>query len=189
MSESWQELNAMIKLPKHELQALDEKKTDKRKQEWLACRVLLNKMAQIEPVIFYDQNRKPHIKDSTHQISMSHSGDYASVYLHSRAPVGVDLQLMKPSISKGSDYFLNESEQKWAALENNLLLHLIWSAKEAAFKYAGNADLDLKKHIITNQFDSNQNDQIEVCIQRENSFESIGVHYDTFENYVLAWTV
>jgi len=188
MSETWEEMKAMVNLPESEFQILTEKKTDHRKQEWLACRILLQEMTQCEPIIAYDKNRKPHMKGSMQQLSLSHSGAYASVYIHDSQSVGVDLQQMKPSIAKGADYFLNEKEQLWADLNDNLLLHLIWCAKEAAFKYAGDPDLDLKKHIITKPFHSNQNSPIEVSIQREQTNVAIAVHYNTFDDYVLVWT-
>lgn len=189
MSESWQELKDMLSLLDSELLALEDKKTDRRKQEWLACRILLQEMTQTLPVVMYDENRKPHLKDSNKQLSLSHSGDYASVYIHDSKPVGVDLQQMKPSIAKGADYFLNAAEQHWADLSDNASLHLIWCAKEAAFKYAGDPDLDLKKHIITNPFHSNQNGFIEVSIQKEHLNLSLKVQYDAFEDYLLVWTV
>ncbi|MCF2487284.1 4'-phosphopantetheinyl transferase superfamily protein [Dyadobacter sp. CY347] len=189
MSESWQELKEMVHLPDLALLALEDKKTDRRKQEWLACRILLQEMTHLQPIIIYDEHRKPNIKDRAKQLSMSHSGEYASVYVHDIKPIGIDLQQMKPSISKGADYFLNDAEMQWTDLNDNVLLHLIWCAKEAVFKYAGDADLDLKKHIITNPFHSNQNGIIEVCIQKENINESVQVHYDAFDDYLIAWTV
>lgn len=189
ISESWQELKTMIDLPIEELSPLAEKKTDRRKQEWLACRALLQQMTGSQPIIHYDMNRKPHIKNTSQQISMSHSGEYACVYLHQTRPVGVDIQQIKPSISKGSDYFLNDDEKRWVTTENNVLLHLIWSAKESAFKYAGDMDLDLKKHIITNAFKSNQNGAIQVSILKGNMTENILVQFETFDDYVLTWTI
>ncbi|MCE7064147.1 4'-phosphopantetheinyl transferase superfamily protein [Dyadobacter sp. CY326] len=189
ITESWPTLKDMADLPESALHPLDDKRNDKRKQEWLACRVLLKEMLPAAALIAYDTNRKPHIEGDKHQISMSHSGDYVSVYIHDSEPVGVDLQLMKPSISKGSDYFLNALEQQWVNVDNNLLLHLIWCAKEAVFKYAGDADLDLKKHIITNPFASNQNGKIQVSILKENTRNSVMVQFETFNNYVLAWTI
>ncbi|WAC12893.1 4'-phosphopantetheinyl transferase family protein [Dyadobacter pollutisoli] len=189
ISEPWQELKTMLDLPAQELAPLKEKKTDRRKQEWLACRALLQQMTGSQPIINYDINRKPHIKNTDQQISMSHSGEYACVYLHKTRPVGVDIQQMKPSISKGCDYFLNEDEKRWVTIENNVQLHLIWSAKESAFKYAGDMDMDLKKHIITNAFNSNQNSVIQVSILKGNMTENILVQSETFDDYVLTWTI
>jgi len=187
ISESWQELNEQLQLSDNDQQILESKKTENRKKEWLACRVLLHSMAPETGDISYDENRKPHISGSSQYISMSHSGDFVSVYLHKQQSVGVDIQKMKPSISKGADYFLNSSEQEWVDISDNLIMHLIWSAKESAFKYAGNPDLDLKKHIVTKQFSSNQNGVIEVSIDNAD-FKSVMVSYDTFEDYVLTWT-
>jgi 4'-phosphopantetheinyl transferase len=189
MTEPWQELKKSLDLPSRELVALEEKKTDRRKQEWLACRALLQHMTGAQPVIDYDSNRKPHLKDNSQQLSMSHSGEYVSVYLHKTHSVGVDIQQIKPSISKGADYFLNDNEQTWADLEDNLLLHLIWSAKESVFKYVADTNIDLKKHIITNSFNSNQNGTIQVSILKGSMTENILVQFETFEDYVLTWTV
>ncbi|WP_439584224.1 4'-phosphopantetheinyl transferase family protein [Dyadobacter bucti] len=188
MSESWQELSEQLQLSAADQQVLEGKKTESRKKEWLACRVLLKAMAPESGRITYDENRKPHVTGNNHFISMSHSGDFASVYLHKKQSVGVDIQKMKNSISKGADYFLHSSEQAWVDFSDNLTMHLIWSAKESGFKYAGNSELDLKKHIVTKRFSGNQNGIIEVSIDDTN-FKSVMVSYDTFEDYVLTWTL
>jgi 4'-phosphopantetheinyl transferase len=187
MTESWQDLNEQLQLSNSDSQILASKQTENRRKEWLACRVLLKAMAPESVGVGYDENRKPYVTGSNQFLSMSHSGDFASVYLHKKQSVGVDIQKMKPSISKGSDYFLNDSEQQWVDTSDNLIMHLIWSAKESVFKYAGNPGLNLKKHIVTKPFSSNQNGFIEVSIT-DADFRSVIVSYDSFDNYVLTWT-
>ncbi|CAG5072083.1 hypothetical protein DYBT9623_04020 [Dyadobacter sp. CECT 9623] len=189
MTESWQELASQVDLPAPEMDKLTSIQKDKRKIEWLSCRLLLQKMISSSPVVRHDSNRKPYIPDSNIQLSISHSGEYASVYINNSRSVGVDIQEMKPSISKGIDYFLNAEEQQWIDAADNLLLHLMWSAKESAFKYAGNADLDLKKHFTISHFERNQNGQFEVLISNQRELERLDIAYDTFENYVLTWTL
>ncbi|WP_229208639.1 4'-phosphopantetheinyl transferase family protein [Dyadobacter luticola] len=189
MTESWPELMEMLDLSANDEQILNNKKKDIRKQEWLACRVLLKNMLQKDVEIGYHDDGKPFVKDLDLFLSMSHSGDFVSVYMDKKKSVGIDIQQLKPDISKGADFFLNEAEQIWADLENNVQLHTIWSAKEAVFKYAGNIDLDFKKHIITNPFSGNQNGQIEVKLLNENETETVQVQYENFENYVLTWTI
>lgn len=189
MTESWQELRQILELPSSEQQTLETIGKDTRKQEWLACRVLLKEMLGQNFLIGYDSERKPHLTSSDTELSISHSGAYVCVYLNERAPVGVDIQQMKPSISKGSFYFLNEEEQQWVDPENNLEMHLIWSGKEAVFKYAGDAAVDLKKHITIKQFSSNQNGLFEVNLQKANTRETVLVRFDSFEDYVLTWTI
>lgn len=188
MSESSQELNEQLQLSASDQQILESKKTEIRQKEWLACRVLLQTMDAQCGSITYDENQKPRVAGDGQFISMSHSGEFVTVYLNKQESVGVDIQKLKPSISKGADYFLHESEQAWADLSDNLMLHLIWSVKESVFKYAGNPDLDLKKHIVTKQFSSNQNGIIEVSIQ-DADLRSIKVSYETFDDYVLTWTL
>ncbi|KAA0988972.1 4'-phosphopantetheinyl transferase family protein [Dyadobacter aurulentus] len=189
MAESWQELKIHVNLPAEEFQALDLIEKDRRKTEWLSCRILLENMTGNPPVIRHDTNRKPYLPGTDYQLSMSHSGDYAAVYLNKSKSVGIDIQQMKPSISKGIDYFLNAEEQEWIDIHDNLLLHLLWSAKESAFKYAGNADLNLKKHLTIKRFKSNQNGQFEVFILNQGKAEKLEIAYDTFDDYVLTWTL
>jgi 4'-phosphopantetheinyl transferase len=188
MTEPWQELKEQLNLTPADETLLLEKKTDVRRQEWLACRILIKNIISADPEITYDSNRNPHMAGSKQHISMSHSGEYACVYLNETKETGIDIQKLKPSISKGADYFLNEAELQWVDPENNLLLHTIWSAKESAFKFAGNPDLDLKKHIITNRFDSNQKGEIEVSVLQP-ELNTVRIAYDTFDDYVLSWTI
>ncbi|SEJ71691.1 4'-phosphopantetheinyl transferase superfamily protein [Dyadobacter sp. SG02] len=189
MTEPWEALLGMLDLPTSEMQKSEGISKEKRKQEWLACRVLLKEMLGTNAVIGYDAERKPHIIGSEIEISMSHSGAYVCVYLRKSASVGIDIQQMKPSISKGAFYFLNDLELQWADLDNNVQMHLIWSAKESVFKYAGDASIDLKKHITINPFSGNQNGRFEVNLQKGDLPETIQVQFDTFEDYVLTWTL
>ncbi len=189
MTEPWQDLIGMLELPVPEREVFEAISKEKRKQEWLACRVLLKEMLGTNAGIGYDAERKPHLVGSDVEISMSHSGEYVCVYLRGGASVGVDIQQMKPSISKGAFYFLNDDELQWADLENNVQMHLIWSAKESVFKYAGDASIDLKKHITINAFSGNQNGRFEVNLQKGDLPEAIQIQFDTFEDYVLTWTI
>lgn len=189
MTEPWQELLEMLNLPQAELQVLPTIVKDKRKQEWLACRALLKQMLGAYALIGYDEQRKPFLTGIDTRISMSHSGDYVCVYLSEHNPVGVDIQQMKPSLAKGAFYFLNEMEMQWVDLDDNLQMHLIWSAKEAIYKYAGDASVDMKKHITISPFSGNQNEGFEVKLQKGADHQIVHLQFDTFENYVLTWTI
>lgn len=189
MNEPWEDLLGMLDLPASEMEVFESISKEKRKREWLACRVLLKEMLGQNAAIGYDAERKPHLAGGDMEISMSHSGEYVCVYLCKGASVGIDIQQMKPSISKGAFYFLNDAELQWAGLENNVQMHLMWSAKESVFKYAGDASVDLKKHITINPFSGNQNGRFEVNLQKDDLPETIQIQFDTFEDYVLTWTI
>lgn len=189
MTEPWEDLLSELDLPASEMAVLEGISKEKRKQEWLSCRVLAREMLGMNAVIGYDPERKPHLIGSEVNISMSHSGEYVCVYLREGASVGVDIQQMKPSISKGAFYFLNDHELQWVDLNDNIQMHLIWSAKESVFKYAGDASIDLKKHIRIHPFSGNQNGRFEVNLQKGDLPEAIQIQFDTFEDYVLTWTL
>ena len=148
INEPVQELLAPLSLSENEIHTLKSKKTDSRKKEWLACRNLLMAMTTSDREIKYDINGRPYFQDEMFEISISHSAEYACVYLNTKKPVGVDIQKLKPAISVGSDFFLSQEEDKWVDKEDNLMLHIIWSAKESLFKYCGIIDLDFKKDIL-----------------------------------------
>lgn len=189
MTEPWETLAGMLALSGDETAALAGIAKAQRKQEWLACRVLLKEMLGKQTAVTYDSERKPHLAGSGMEVSMSHSGEYVCVYVRQGAAVGVDVQQMKPSISRGAFYFLNEAELEWVDLQDNVQMHLIWSAKESVFKYAGDAAVDLKKHITILAFSGNQKGRFEVNLQKDGKAQTIPVQFDTFENYVLTWTL
>jgi 4'-phosphopantetheinyl transferase len=189
ITESVEELLYEMNLTSKDQQIFAKKSTVGKKQEWLACRRLLRSMSENAGEIGYDPMGKPFLKDSNLNISISHSGHYACVYLSESRPVGIDVQKLKPSISAGSHFFLNENEFEWVDQDDNAQLHLIWSVKEAVYKFAGKQNLDLKKDIILNPIKSNENDLIEVNILGKVMNDILYVHYRFFDNHVLTWTI
>jgi phosphopantetheinyl transferase len=189
ITESVETLLSRLVLSSSEQQRFKTKKTDSRKKEWLACRNLLGEMLGRNPLIEYDSQEKPFLTDDNTYISLSHSGVYAAVYVNSEKAVGVDIQKLKPSISNGADFFLNEAELQWADLSNNNSLHLIWAVKEAVFKLVGSKELDFRKDIDLKPFESNQNKPIEVSIFNQQTIQNTKVCHSFFEDYVLTWTI
>ncbi|TDE11387.1 4'-phosphopantetheinyl transferase family protein [Dyadobacter psychrotolerans] len=189
INESVQELLASLRLSENERHTFESKKNDARKKEWLACRNLLKAMTAGDLEIKYDSNGRPYFDDKVFEISISHSAEYACVYLNNKKPVGVDIQKIKPAISTGSDFFLSQEENKWVDKEDNLMLHIIWSGKESAFKYCGIMDLDLKKDIHISNFTRNQIGIIEVTILNYDLKDKILINYECFDDYVLTRTV
>jgi len=189
ITESAEELFKKVVLSSTDSEILKTKRNDSRKKEWLACRNLAKALLQEDFAIQYDRNGKPFLESNSHQISMSHSGDYACVYLDKLNPVGVDIQKLKVSVKAGSAYFVNESEMEWVNCDNNKILHIIWSAKETVFKYFGNNDLDMKKDITVNPFKSNENGIIEVNNSNHLPIKTILVYYQFFDGYVLTYTI
>ncbi len=78
----------------------------------------------------------PFINNFSGSISISHCKNlYALYYSDTKEPIGVDVERLNPNLKKIKDRFLNTVElQNFNELTDELL-HLIWCAKEAVFKY------------------------------------------------------
>ena len=189
ITESIEELLLNLNLTDLDGEILSKKRTDAKKKEWLACRNMLKMILNEAPEIYYNVNGKPFLKNNSFSISMSHSGNYAAVYLNQNDFAGIDIQKIKPSISAAADFFLNDNELTWANPHDNLQMHVMWSAKESAFKYFGVPELDFKNDIKLKPFNSNQNELIEVTIFSQTKTAYVRVCYSFFEQYVLTWTI
>ncbi|HEV7379692.1 MAG TPA: 4-phosphopantetheinyl transferase, partial [Dyadobacter sp.] len=75
------------------------KRSERKKKEWLAVRNLLKMMVPANTGLHYDTHGKPFLNNSDAHISISHSAEYAVVYIDTFDPVGVDIQIIKPDIS------------------------------------------------------------------------------------------
>jgi 4'-phosphopantetheinyl transferase len=188
IEESAEDLVAQLNLSGSDQEMLHSKKNILRKKEWLASRNLLKAMFPKNKGIRYDTNGKPFLNETSNHISISHSGDYACVYLNQQNPVGVDIQKLKPDISKGADFFLSAAELDQFGTSDNLLLHILWSAKEAVYKFFAAADIDVKKDIYLLPFQRNQSGTIEVNISYSDQDVNLHLHYQTFDDYVLTRT-
>lgn len=102
-------------------------------------------------LLHYTPEGAPFLKnDDSQYLSISHSNGWFAVYLD-KVPVGVDIQVFNTSLGRGSSYFINKKEQKWA--DQELYLQLIWCAKEAVFKKYGGKIKDLKNEVTTKNID------------------------------------
>jgi 4'-phosphopantetheinyl transferase len=120
-------------------------KLEKRKREWLTTRILLRILANGKDLSFLPSG-KPLLSHGQH-ISISHSGALAGVVVSSK-PVGLDIQGIDEKLLRIEKKFVNAPEQSY--LPNNSYrveyLTVIWSAKEAVFKYFGEL-VDFADHI------------------------------------------
>lgn len=110
-------------------------KTERRRREWLASRLLLAACRLPEP--HYAPSGKP-LTDE-YGISISHSADYVGLAL-SRHQIGLDIQQPVEKIRRVSLKYCSPMELDWAASNPNEELRrltVIWCAKEAIFKYWG----------------------------------------------------
>jgi len=158
IEESWEELLYQFEQTDIFHSFLNNSKSESRKAEWLAVRLLLKALTGKETAISYRDNGAPYLPDSPCYISISHSKGFAAVILSPDKPVGIDIEYISERVHRIKSRFLNEVELKLLGnnpTTNDLLI--CWSAKETAFKMTAQKSADLQKDIQIIDFNPFQN--------------------------------
>jgi phosphopantetheinyl transferase len=163
----------------------------RKRLQHLAGRFLLQFLAPTFPyeLIQIADTRKPFLPDAAYRFSISHCGDFAAAIVSTRDDVGIDIEIPVPTIEKIRDKFLSKKEQEEFFIDEKEItqeqLTILWSSKEAVFKWYGLGNVDFKKHI---QLHSNKSPGIINCFFEKNE-TNLQVHYQGFSQIVLAWVV
>ena len=140
--------------------------------------------------------RKPYLPAEEYHFSISHCGDYAAAIVSSDQRVGIDIEMPSLKVERIRDKFLNREELlKFEILspslpgsksenQNSDLLTVLWSAKEAVFKWYGNGKVDFRRHIQLQA--TNEGDETIQCFFAKAN-QHLVVHYHEFDQLVLAW--
>ena len=134
--------------------------------------------------------RKPFLANDQYHFSISHCGDYAAAIVSRTSRVGVDVEIPVDKILAIRDKFLSGSEKEtWAKDPGDSYKNqttLLWSSKEAVFKWFGEGKVDFRQHIqLSNQQQGNET--IDCFFVKTNI--SLTIHYRQFNGLVLAWVV
>lgn len=126
-----------------------------KRLQHLAGRYLLTELYEDFPLeeILIADTRKPFLQDEKYHFSISHCGNYAAAIASSTRRVGVDIEYITPRIQRISEKFLNAEELEFVESYSYMsaiyleLLTVLWSAKEAIFKWYGEGQVDFREHI------------------------------------------
>ncbi|HEX5655370.1 MAG TPA: 4'-phosphopantetheinyl transferase superfamily protein [Chitinophagaceae bacterium] len=131
--------------------------------------------------------RKPFLPEEQYHFSISHCGNYAAAIVSQKRRVGIDVELVRPLVAQLIPKFLS-------AAERHMLFHstqleqstLMWSAKEAVFKWYGDGAVDFRQHIQLQRI--HEGSETIDCFFAKTG-EELMVHYRVFDRLVLAWVV
>ena len=192
ITESEEQLCSLLRHPEYYADKVSTLRHGSRRMlEVLAVRcALCQHMQGVEQRVAYDASGKPQLADSPLQLSISHTQDYAAV-ITSPWPVGIDIERRGNRVQRVVSHYLQPSECALFApgigtLDNMLLLHLAWSAKETAFKVLGNDYYDLLRLTQVTAVDT-ESHTLTLAVCRRN--EPLLIHYDYTAEYVLTWCV
>ena len=170
-----------------------------KRLQHLAGRYLLPSLFDDFPLeeILIADTRKPFLENEKYHFSISHCGNHAAAIVSKNNRVGVDIEWVTPRLRVISKKFLNEKEKNYLREWEHLpqlhleLITIIWSAKEAIFKWYGNGGLDFKKHILLNGTITTRPDnwiEMNFLLKKEKSI-SLQVMARSFDGLILAYVI
>ena len=143
-----------------------------KRLQHLAGRYLLQVLYPGFPLdaIMVADTRKPFLESEQYHFSISHCGRHAAAIVSTTHRVGIDIEAITPRIEAMQHKFVGREEWDWMQKSLPLLsvalpqqkglapadfpsvlsaplLTLLWSAKEALFKWYGSGQLDFKTHM------------------------------------------
>jgi phosphopantetheinyl transferase len=170
-----------------------------KRLQHLAGRMLLPELFEdfpLEEIIIAD-TRKPFLEDDEYHFSISHCGNFAGAIASRESRVGVDIEFVSPRLKGISPKFLTEEErkylEKWQYLSTLHLqmITIIWSAKEAIFKWYGEGNVDFRKHMVMDGVITTASDEwitIPFLFKKDGKVP-LKVMAKTFDGLVVAYVV
>ncbi len=155
---------------------------------WFASRVLLQSLFSTHKLELHkDIHNKPtlFVDGEKYFISISHSHTYAGVMISSKHEVGMDIEIIDERIHRVAHKFLNTNEKEFA--ESTISKVLIWSAKEAVYKWYGKKELDFRENMEMLVFKAD-NAGVFNCLLHKNTYrKQLEVNYYLLNEYVITY--
>ena len=189
ITEDYYTLYSMLSMDMEEINMLEGFGNENRKTEWLSVRVLANAMTGKDSRIIYGEERKPYLKGSTFNISISHSNKLTSILMSKTKRVGIDLEHMSHKISNLSNKFINNQELVTNDPKlKRYHLYLHWCGKEALYKICNKQDINFKENITLFPFEPQESGTIKGRVLNFHGVEDFLLNYQKTEGYAIVWT-
>lgn len=181
-----------------------------KRQQHLAGRYLLRYLFADFPLelIRIADTRKPYLESEVYHFSISHCSQYAAAIVSRDKRVGIDIEVPTPKAERIKHKFLHpdelamvdkktvvQQEERIHADRNtryqapNTKLTLLWSAKEAVFKWWSYGNVDFSEMIRLQPFALQPEGCLAGSFHSQQKTFALQVHYRLFPELCLAWTV
>ena len=164
-----------------------------KKLQHLAGRYLL-------PFLFSDfpnheievaDTRKPFLPNEQYHFSISHCSNYAAAIVSSTQRVGIDVELITPRLERIKTKFLHSNELAFVnsqlASQRLNLLGILWSAKEAMYKWYGAGEIDFSEMMRTFPFKISNEGEINAVFIKSDFEQRLILHYKLFNGLTFVW--
>lgn len=158
----------------------------RRRLEWLSARTLIKEFGY-DNLVKYHPSRRPFLAKSKAHLSISHSYPLVAVIVSPNFYVGIDVESHTRPFSHVANKYLSSKEKKWVDLNNNKILSLIWSAKEALYKLPGMEGLggvDMNLHPIE---EIKEAGTLEATIKLGGTAQHFSLNYNYIGNFNVVW--
>lgn len=179
-----------------------------KRLQHLAGRYLLRYLFPDFPIglIEIADTRKPFLPNEAYHFSISHCGGFAAALVSSRHRVGIDIEQPTPKVERIRHKFLHPDELLWATEsikamgkannnseegwgdEQQRLLTLLWSCKEAVFKWWSYGEVDFSEMIRLHSFVLQPEGEVQGQFI-EKQTQPLTLRYQLFDGLCLAWVV
>jgi 4'-phosphopantetheinyl transferase EntD len=152
------------------------------------------------PVLFTDfpnkeiiiaDTKKPFLPGDQYHFSISHCANFAAAIVSKNERVGVDVELVTPRVDKIKHKFLHAEELRFvnAQLQNEqlTLLTILWSAKEAMYKWYALGKVDFSKMMCTLPFSVGAEGEIQAVFLKGDVQKKLTLHYKLNEGLSIVW--
>jgi phosphopantetheinyl transferase len=167
--------------------------------------------------ILIADTRKPYLPGEQYHFSISHCGDYAAAIVSSTHRVGIDIEIPSVKVQRISHKFIHGNEQRWLN-ESSIIGHrsainqtktgdrqpwthiklqttnyklqtLLWSAKEAIFKWYSLGGVDFKEHIqLCGSISKNEDESFILPFRfQKKNIQYLNITSKICEVIVLSW--
>ncbi len=141
------------------------------------------------------ESRKPFLPNHPYYFSISHCDGYAAAIVSKGYGVGIDIEQITKRIDKVKHKFLHPVElTDWdiAALQDEdriATLTLLWSCKEAIFKWWGRGDIDFSKSMRISANVLGQEGMLEARFLKEGFATKLDLNYQLKNGLSLVWVL
>ncbi len=190
ITESEDELRSIAAVPDEEQDDINLSPLEKRRMERYAIRALLNSVFEEKVYLGYEEDNSPYLKNTHCSISISHSGEYACIFVHENENVGVDVEVLDRDFTAVETKILSDNEKDYISDKyRQTQLGIIWCAKEAVYKLMCERGVDFSEQIEIDKFTPREEEgELDAVFTSQKGKEyELELHYRLFNGYALVW--